>query len=167
MKKVIIINGRGSSGKDTMIESLAGKIKFVNVSSIDPIKKIAKRFGWNGSKDARSRRFLADLKRAFTAYDDTPTYYLASKYRKFKKSNKQVMFMHIREASEIEKMKTIVDLDCVTLLIEREGMRDWGNPSDDEVGNYKYDYVFNNTEKIEESKEKFIELIEKILKESS
>ena len=78
MKKItIIINGKGGAGKDTMCEMAAKHFRTMNVSSIDPIKKIASQNGWNGEKDDKSRKFLADLKKIFTDYNDLPTEYFS------------------------------------------------------------------------------------------
>ena len=48
MKLAIVINGGGGAGKDTLCDFAAKKFKTVNVSSIDPIKKIAGENGWKG-----------------------------------------------------------------------------------------------------------------------
>jgi adenylate kinase family enzyme len=65
-KLAFVINGSGGAGKDTLCELAAKHFKTVNVSSIDPIKKIARENGWNGEKDLKSRKFLADLKQVFS-----------------------------------------------------------------------------------------------------
>ncbi len=61
----------------------AKNYKTVNVSAITPIKEIASNYGWNGEKDAKSRKFLSDLKRAFADYNDLPTHYLYEEYKAF------------------------------------------------------------------------------------
>ena len=57
---------------------------------------INSRYGWRGEKDSRSRRFLADLKRVFSEYNDLPCRYLEEEYRKFLESDAQLLFVHIR-----------------------------------------------------------------------
>ena len=68
MKKiVIIINGNGGAGKDTLCDFAGEVYDTMNISAITPIKEIAKANGWNGEKDAKSRKFLADLKQIFVS----------------------------------------------------------------------------------------------------
>ncbi|MDR1766771.1 MAG: AAA family ATPase [Lachnospiraceae bacterium] len=104
-KTVIIINGRGGVGKDTLCEYVSKTHRVRNVSTITPIKDIARQFGWKGEKTDRDRKFLSDLKMAFAAYNDLPTEYLAEEYRKFMESDDEILFAHIREGAEIEKFK--------------------------------------------------------------
>ena len=61
-KVVIVINGAGGVGKDTLCELASLHFKVFNVSSITPIKEIASMCGWSGAKDDKSRKFLSDLK---------------------------------------------------------------------------------------------------------
>ena len=53
-KIVIIINGLGGAGKDTLCDLVAKHYKVRNVSAITPIKNIAQKYGWNGEKDVKS-----------------------------------------------------------------------------------------------------------------
>jgi len=71
MKKILIINGSGGVGKDTFVELLSKYVPtLVHISVVDPVKKIAKYIGWNGSKDEPSRKFLAELKFTIDGYND-------------------------------------------------------------------------------------------------
>lgn len=79
MKKVIVINGAGGSGKDlfvTLVErNLPGQV--FNFSSIDPIKEILKTQGWDGmDKSDEWRIKMVNLKKELVAKDDTPTRHL-------------------------------------------------------------------------------------------
>lgn len=165
MRKIaIIINGAGGVGKDTLCDFAAKHYSTMNVSAITPIKDIAGKYGWNGEKDARSRKFLSDLKRAFAEYNDLPTVYLYEQYKEFRASEKQVFFAHIREGAEIDKLKQLIGDNCITLLVERQtGNKEWGNASDDEVGSYQYDYVFDNNKSIDEAERSFVELLQRLM----
>lgn len=150
-KTIIVINGRGGCGKDTFCDIAAKRYNVRNVSSITPIKEIASKAGWNGGKEPKDRKFLADLKALFTEYNDLPTVYVLSEAEKFAKASyEQLMFVHIREGSEITKFVDKAKNICktITLLVKRE-TEDYentalGNTSDDNVNDYNYDLIFIN-----------------------
>lgn len=166
-KLVIIINGTGGVGKDTMCEIAARHYAVDNISSITPVKDVASLCGWNGEKDEKSRKFLSDLKALLTNYNDYPTLYLMKKYKEFMESNKVLLFVHIRECEEIDKFKRNIKTPCITLLIKRTNMKEvtWGNESDDMVENYEYDYIFDNNRPLEETDKRFGDFIGTILNE--
>ncbi len=161
-KLLIIINGKGGVGKDTLCDFAAARYRVRNVSSITPIKEIAAANGWTGEKTPEARRFLADLKEAFTRYNDLPTRYLLEQYRQFLDSDEELMFAHIREAGEIAKLKSQVDGPCVTLLVRRGSQvpAAWGNAADDETEKYAYDYIYENRFPLEEAKKDFLAFLE-------
>lgn len=167
-KLVVIINGKGGSGKDTMVEEALKEIDGVNVSSITPIKEIARLGGYAGSKDDKDRKFLSDLKALFTEYNELPTRYLLGEYKKFvSNSCLDVCFMHIREPKEIEKMVNALNGECKTILVKgRVDEKSFGNSSDDDVECYDYDYTFFNTKSIKESGKEFTALIKRLVKEA-
>lgn len=166
-KIVIIINGRGGVGKDTLCDFAAKHYKVENISSITPIKDLAKLCGWGGEKNEKSRKFLSDLKQLLIDYNEYPTQYLMEKYHEFLDNDKEIMFVHIRECQEIDKFKTLIQIPCVTLLVERVNgtLVQWGNTSDDEVGNYRYDYVFDNNGPLKTAEDKFVKFLEGVLLE--
>lgn len=163
-KMIVVINGKGGAGKDTLCASFGETHKVMNVSAIDPIKEIARQHGWNGEKDDAARRFLAELKRAFVNYNDLPTEYLKQKTAEFLSGSDEVLFVHIREADQIEAYKrAILPNSCITLLVKRDAVEhDFGNEADDDVLNYTYDLVFDNNIVLEESAAAFSALLEKV-----
>lgn len=165
-KTVIIINGSGGAGKDTLCEMAGKHYSIMNVSSIDPIKKIAKANGWNGDKSEKSRKFLADLKTLFVEFNDLPLKYLLEKYDIFKNNDAEIMFVHIREPKEIEKLKNEIGENCYTLLIRgRVGARtEWNNESDDAVENYDYDFYYENCKPLEDVEEDFIQFMRETIR---
>lgn len=166
-KTVIIINGNGGVGKDTLCDSVRQVCEVMNVSAITPIKRIAQKYGWNGEKDEKSRKFLADLKKAFIDYNDLPTKYLIEQYNIFLNSKAKILFVHIREGEEIDKFKCYVKIPCYTLLIRRDLIecKQWGNYSDDGVANYSYDFYYDNNKPLKQTEIEFPKYIKKILKE--
>lgn len=69
-KQIVIINGTGGSGKDTFVQFCSKYNKVMNFSSIDKVKEIARLIGWDGKKTEKDRKFLSDLKKLTTEYND-------------------------------------------------------------------------------------------------
>lgn len=168
-KLTVVINGRGGVGKDTLCDFAAEAYRVRNVSSITPIKEIARTHGWNGEKDLRSRKFLSDLKRVFTEYNDLPTTYLLDEQKAFLESaDEQILFVHIREGEQIASFVSKAAAPCITLLVRREDKalaQNYGNTSDDDVENYPYDYYYDNSLPLEQTRESFLALLAQILQE--
>lgn len=166
-KTVLVINGAGGVGKDTLCAIAAKHFKVENISSITPIKEVAGLFGWNGTKDDKSRKFLADLKQLTVEYNDYPTVWASEQYKQFLKSDKEVLFVHIREPEEIKKFVRATGGEAKTLLIrggERMAKREYGNSADDCVENYEYDYYFINDKTLDIAESEFCAFISEILK---
>lgn len=68
-KLVVIINGSGGVGKDTVCDAAAAFWKTRNISSITPILRVAESAGWDGVKTPASRRFLSELKQSCTEFN--------------------------------------------------------------------------------------------------
>lgn len=162
-KKVIIINGTGGAGKDTFVSFCAEVKKVLNVSTVDKVKEAAKILvGWNGEKDEISRKLLVDLKQLSIAYNDAPTKYICEMAEKFRNSDDNLMFVHIREADEIEKAKKL--LGAKTLLISNPRVQlITSNNSDGKVNEYKYDYYIENDGTLDDLKEKAKEFVKELL----
>ncbi len=158
-KSIIVINGRGGCGKDTLCEIAAKHYRVRNVSSITPIKELASKAGWNGEKTPKARKMLADLKSLFTEYNDLCNTYILNEARDFLNTDEQLMFVHIREGSEIDKFitsarKLLISLkkdslcDCETLLVTRNtddySNEALGNAADDCVNDYTYSLRYEN-----------------------
>ncbi len=165
-KIIIIINGSGGVGKDTLCDIVGKHYSTMNVSSIDPIKEIASKNGWNGKKDPKSRKFLADLKKIFVDYNDLPQKYLFERYNEFLANDKQILFVHIREPEEIQKFKEKLNSQCITLLIRgrKTMIGSWNNSSDDDVENYNYNYYYENSKSLEDMESDFLEFFSELLK---
>ena len=154
MKKLFIINGSGASGKDTFVEMVrkeVGNNLVFNYSSIDLIKNIARKCGWDNGKTEKDRMFLSELKRICTQYNDLPMKDCINAFHYFMESSEmEFMFLHIREPEEIVRTirsieLTNTDVEIKTILIKRHDTK-WGNLSDDNVEQYSYDIVIENDE---------------------
>lgn len=167
-KLIIIINGKGGSGKDTCVEFVeeAYPKLVVNVSTIDPIKRAAMKIGWTGGKTDKDRKFLADLKSLSTEYNDYCTKYILDQIEIFKVTNQKFMFIHCREPENIRKLEsylTCCPIRYETLLIKRTETENkhYGNISDDNVEDYPYSYKFyNNRPNLEQFKMLFMDFFE-------
>lgn len=167
--KVIVINGVGRCGKDTFVELFKKEYEYrcENYSTIDYIKQIsADKFGWDGKKNDKSRKFLSDLKKLWTDYNNGPFNNLVDKIKHnekyFSSKNKDIIyFIHCREPEEIQKFVDYYKEKCITLLIERNvDVPD--NYSDNSVYNFNYDYTIENNGTIPELTKKAKLFITKI-----
>lgn len=162
MKNIVVINGTGGCGKDTFIKLISKYKKVYNFSSIDKVKEIARIIGWDGTKDEKSRKFLSDLKNLTTAYNDMPFESTKEAVEEFKKSDCEIMFIHIREPEEIKR--AVDAFGAKTLFIERENLDSiTSNSADGRVTEYNYDYSILNTtlEEYEKKACEFINWLEK------
>lgn len=144
-KLVFIINGSGGVGKDTFANMVStiyeGKVD--NFSSIDRIKEAAVMLGWTGEKGEEDRKFLSDIKKLSSEYNDMPFRSMKKRYDYFLEAGYEVLFLHIREPEEIERAKR--EFNAKTILIKRDSVKQIkSNSSDRDVENYRYDIVINN-----------------------
>lgn len=163
--RVIVINGSAETGKDKFVEFFEriSDYRVKNLSSIDKVKQIAELcFGWNGKKDELSRKMLADMKQVWADFNDGPFNDIKNKIEidlkysedKGKDITKNIYFVHIREPHEIEKMVNHFNGLCTTLLIRKEGKIVPDNNADNNVENFNYDYIIDNSGTIKELKQK-------------
>jgi len=163
-KQIIIINGTGGSGKDTFVEFTSKYAKIMNFSSVDKVKEVARMIGWNGGKTEKDRKFLSDLKKLTTEYNDMPFNSISDAVGRFGNNDDEIMFIHIREP---ENIKRAVDyFGAKTLLIKRVGLANIeSNYSDANVDNYDYDYVIENTT-LQELDKKAFEFVDSFRKDN-
>ncbi len=164
-KVIIVINGKGGAGKDTLCAAAARRYRAENISSIDPIKAIAARYGWKGETDDRSRKFLSDLKRAFVEYNDLPNRWLEERCREFAAGEGEILFVHIREGDQIAAFLRRAPIRCLTLLVRSSRTKEvYGNASDDGAENYPYDYVYENDRPLGEAEEDFLTFLREVFR---
>lgn len=186
---VIIINGKGGCGKDTLIAKMGHIVLEVgkylentnfyheqfhlveNFSAVDKIKEIAAAGGWDNDKSDKGRKFLHDLKMLFVAYNDLPIEDLKQKVlatgSKSDPIGETICFVHCREPEEIKKAVTAfreLNIKTTTVLVKRDvtDSKSYGNHADDDVEKYNYEYIFINNDDIETSVQNFKELIKGI-----
>ena len=143
-KQIVIINGTGGSGKDTFVEFCSNYGKVMNFSSVDKVKEIAQAIGWDGKKTEKARKFLSDLKRLTTEFNDMSFNSIKDAVAKFQNSDYEILFIHIREPEEIERAANT--FNAKTLLVKRIGLTNISsNYSDANVEKYEYDFIIENT----------------------
>lgn len=151
MSKVIIINGAGGVGKSTFV-SLCHEIdsRVIETSTVDFVKEIALQAGWNGIKDETGRRFISDLKDAMEHYHDIPN----QKINEFIQSHpNDIIFVNAREPHNIQYYQN--KYNAISVLIKNCNIKQVkGNHADENVYNYNYDVIIDNSSTLEELKRK-------------
>lgn len=175
MIRVIVINGSGTSGKDTFIDlftevckdtSIGESVPVHRFSSVDEVKHFATLMGWDGVKDDKGRRFLSDIKDAWTRYSNGPYRYMVQMYHKVQAQSYSpdgFIFFHVREPDEIDKV--VKGLNAVTLHIERPSVEpdSFDNHADRNVKSYDYDYYVVNDGSLYELKWKAFDFLTYLL----
>lgn len=172
--KVYIVNGYPGSGKTTFEKYVythaSDECVCYMISSIDFVKKIAKQCGWDGTKDAKNRKFLSDLKSLLTDWNDVPFERVVNEVESIRRSleafemdKNAVVFIDCREPVEIDKFKywfkhknewnggyEVVSTVFINRTPDKELL---SNSSDLNVNDYTYDIVIQNNASIEKFKE--------------
>lgn len=179
-KYIFIINGFATAGKDTFIRlfkevalsSENAKFRVQTITSMDKIKPLAKKIGWDSkSKTEKDRKFLSDLKLLISDYNDGPFMYMRDKIYEFMftvgtKANIDVLFIMLREPEEIQRLVNEISkllattpgpkipITVSTILIDDERKHlITSNMADANVFNFKYDITINNNSDIEDLRE--------------
>lgn len=151
-KYIFIVNGKPRAGKDTFAELLNTMVPTMKYSSVNKVKAIAMECGWDGGKTEKDRKFLSDLKRLTTEYNDMSFNAVANKVETFRKNNiHKVMLIDIREPKEIMRAKKA--FDAYTVLIENDRVENvTSNESDAGIYNCRYDFIVPNNGTLEDFK---------------
>jgi len=180
---VLLVNGYPRSGKDTFAKFIEEEFKydpskldvhFENISTVSYIKKAARDyFDWDGEKDEKGRRLLADLKDASRLYNEGP-FNFACQQRSInyttvclKRPLLFVSVIHSREPEEIQMFKNHFGDICRTVFIKRDIEQELSNHADRNVEDYKYNYTINNNSDIKAFKKKCNKFINNLFKKIS
>lgn len=186
--KVVIINGKPQSGKDTFCKYAQGycdddeSANTLIISSVDPLKEMLTQLGWDGTKTDKIRDMLMDMKQLWVQNQDGPTMFLFNNILEFHKActgEDNIVFVHIREPEEIKKLVNALTgfesmgIDVISLLVIREGGEDTPNQpaetrrSDDEalINSYEYDVTINNDGDLIKLQELAAEFVDKLLED--
>lgn len=186
--KVVIINGKPQSGKDTFCKYAQGycdddeSANTLIISSVDPLKEMLTQLGWDGTKTDKIRDMLMDMKQLWVQNQDGPTMFLFNNILEFHKActgEDNIVFVHIREPEEIKKLVNALTgfesmgIDVISLLVIRESGEDTPNQpagtrrSDDEalINSYEYDVTINNDGDLIRLQELAAEFVDKLLED--
>ena len=170
MYKVVILNGRPRCGKDTFAEMCQHLMPYQTVqiiSTVDFVKDLAYKAGWDGNKDLKSREFLSDLKDVLTKWNDVPYKKCEKKIKWHENLLKEfdkdgITFVMCREPEEIQKFED--RLDAVSVLVRRPSVEteETSNHADERVFDHKYQYTIENSgtlDDLEESAKTFLAIL--------
>ena len=168
--KIFVVNGAPCAGKTTFEENIKKMTRYRNcyiLSTITPIKEIAKMVGWDGTKDQKNRKFLSDLKDLLTEYNDFSFKYIKEEIDLIKNqwwefgltNDNAVVFIDCREPEEIKRLCD--ELGAKSLLIRRASAENsaTSNHADSEVLNYDYDIILENNGDLRDFAEKAFEFM--------
>lgn len=164
MVRVVIVNGSGRTGKDTLAELVAAYYSdgpHHLHSTVDTVKLAAEHFGADEAihKGEKERRLWSDLKDAYTRYNDGPFCEIVDLANKMDNENPHMnplLFTMVREPGEIAKVKKHFGLHSVSVLVTAdERIRPiTGNHADKGVFDFEYDIIINNDGTLLELKQK-------------
>lgn len=167
-KKVIIINGSATFGKNTFIKQMAKIASVEYFSTIDKYKELATQyFGYTENLKSEFRDFLSALKSVAIKYLDMPYCDTRDKVIQFLHStdDTQILFLDIREPDEIQKIVDTFGNDIVTTVLIDNPNKECveTNDSDANVFEFTYDWIIVNDGTIDDLKEKAQILYENML----
>lgn len=163
-KQVFIINGTGSSGKDTWVNYLSKYIPTYHYSIANLPKEAATLLGWDGGKTERDRKFLSDMVDISTEYNDAPFQDVVSIVTDFKNDRLEadVLVIDMRDPRDIAR--AVETFGAKTIFIKNPRVETiTSNHADRDVENYKYDYVIHNDGTLEDLDKKAKEFAEGVI----
>lgn len=154
MKYIFIINGKPRSGKDTFVNILRDTSNYpvFEYSIVSRIKEIAPVFGWNGKKDFKGRKLLADLVDVADNYNDFCFNSVIEKEEVISQVKDIFIYcIHSRRPKDIKKFVQHYTKDnykVITIFIQRDSIsnKKESNTADSDVLDYTYDYYIENND---------------------
>lgn len=171
MRYIIIVNGFKRSGKNTFVNILndISTLDLFEVSWVEDIKRIAKsKHEWDGKKDNKGRRLLADLA---DKYDKDCFKYVTNKEKTISKVKEFFIYcIHARRPRNIQELVEYYNkprYKVITVFIDRKKVSKYkqSNSADSEVLDYQYDYFIENNDTSKHWREKYAESILTFYKE--
>lgn len=149
MRYIFIINGFPRSGKDVFCDILneISDIPIFTTSWVEKIKLIAPGYGWDGKKDLKGRKLLADLadKKNELCFD-----FVVDKEKMISLVKDEFIYcIHARRPKDIQRILDFYKRDgynARSICIERGEVKDKprSNTADSEIYDFIYDYYIHN-----------------------
>ena len=131
---IYIVNGAPGAGKttfETNVQKCMSNSFCYILSTVDFVKEIAKKCGWDGTKDLKNRKFLSDLKDLLTNWNNVPFNKIVQQVKSIEDEwkyydidlNRTAIFIDCREPEEIQKLcatlnaKSLLNFSDVVLAI--------------------------------------------------
>lgn len=163
MKKIMITNGSGGCGKDTLAELMNKYVDVIKYSSIDFFKELGTLGRMRPQKDEAERILLYNLKKAFVKYNDLPTILCGEEIDNFLQSDENgILIIDVREPEEIQKLKDLYPQIITVLVTNKNVPVITYNSSDANVFDYVYDYVIDNSYTLGVLEESAITLLQQL-----
>ena len=173
--KIFVINGYPQSGKDTFCKFAEENYPRVyTYSTIAKIKELALLIGWDGQKDEKGRKLLADLKKTLSKYNDVSYKETMSFIREKMEecadkygedANDAIFFIHCREPKDIKRFCR--SYGAQSIFINRPGCdKQWSNSADNKVKEWTYNHYIDNNGSLEDLKRVACDFIESVRKEN-
>lgn len=148
-KRILILNGSATVGKDTFVESLSKYVSVRHISMADLAKKALLSCGWNGIKDEASRKALSDIKIALDEFDDCNFKYIVETSKRFlfeypEFEDVDYLCIDMREPKDIQRFKTFIAAVPAVLVTNERVKHITSNVGDAGVFDYNYDYIIEN-----------------------
>lgn len=172
MSRIIIVNGAPRVGKSKFVEYCVKELKGfgTSLSTVDLVKEIARKCGWNGKKTEKNRWFLAELKDLLTKWDNVPFKDIEKKINLFDytlgqydiEKNQGIVFVMCREPEEIDKF--VKKYDAITVLVSKKEKDNVSHLSwvDMNTWDYKYDYIIDNNGSLEDLHNSAVTFLEQL-----
>lgn len=159
--KIFVVNGAPTSGKTSFEQLISEQMSApVGVTSmVAYVKQVAESLGWRGAKEPKDRLFLSRLKDTLGDWDDSPFISTCMMVKQMENDNVACCFIDAREPADIDRLKE--KFNCKTILITRGEATSYGNHADDEVFNYEYDIIIDNSGSLDALRDMANEFIEK------
>ena len=159
-KRIFILNGVHTSGKDTFVKYINEYgIDAVHYSYVDFTRDMLESKGINiKDKSNKLRKLLCDVNNALEEYDDIP-------FNNFHQNwlEGDWLFIDCREPKKIERLKQA--LNAKTVFVKSNKTITADNSADKAVAeNYEYDYVVQNTGSLDDLRNNTIDFIKGVIK---
>jgi hypothetical protein len=163
MKKILITNGSGGCGKDTLAELMSKYVDIIKYSSIDFFKELGTLGRMKTQKNEGERILLYNLKKAFIEYNELPTILCGEEIDNFLQNDENdILIIDVREPKEIQKLKELYPQIITVLVINKNVPVITYNSSDANVFDYVYDYVIDNSYTLGVLEESAITLLQEL-----